>query len=59
MYTHYQKGGIEAVAKLIAKSDKWKADFLVIPIHDVDHWIVVVVVNPAGLFQARNDAVPP
>jgi len=59
MYTSYQTGGFEAVANLTARSDIWKADFLVIPIHDIDHWIVVVVVNPAGLFKARGDTIIP
>jgi len=49
LYSQYQEGGLNGVAKYTPGGRIWDMEFAIIPVHCIDHWVAIIIANPGGL----------
>jgi len=56
MFSGYQEHGIEEASKYTHRMNIWQMEYIIIPVHLVNHWLAIIIANPGGVLTADDDS---
>lgn len=54
MFSQYLEYGFERAARCTQSMRIWEMDYVIVPVHDVNHWLVLVIANPGGVLTSED-----